>query len=103
MDAAQQLTVGDAGGAEEDVVAADKIVGGKDPVQIVAADSRGEGVGTQLLAAFESEASARECTRLVVRTFSDSRAERFYRGRGWVEDARWRWVDGRVFLQLVRE
>jgi 2'-5' RNA ligase len=70
---------------------------------LVAADCRGEGVGTQLLAAFESEATARECTRLIVRTFSDSRAERFYRGRGWVEDARWSWVDGRVYLQLVRE
>jgi len=70
---------------------------------LVAADCRGEGVGTQLLAAFESEATARECSRLVVRTFADSRAERFYRGRGWVEEARWPWVDGRVFLQLVRE
>jgi 2'-5' RNA ligase len=70
---------------------------------LVAADRRGEGVGTQLLAAFESEARARECTRLVVRTFADSRAERFYRGRGWVEDARWPWIDGRVFVQLVRE
>ena len=38
-----------------------------------------------------------------LRTFADSRAERFYRGRGWVEEARWPWVDGRVFLQLVRE
>jgi 2'-5' RNA ligase len=70
---------------------------------LVAADSRGEGIGTQLLAAFQSEAAARECARLVVRTFSDSRADRFYRGRGWVEDARWPWVDGRVFVQLVRE
>jgi 2'-5' RNA ligase len=70
---------------------------------LVAADCRGEGVGTQLLAAFESEATARACTRLVVRTFADSRAAQFYRGRGWAEEARWPWVDGRMFLQLVRE
>jgi GNAT superfamily N-acetyltransferase len=70
---------------------------------LVAAAHRGEGVGTQLLAAFESEATVRDCTRLVVRTFADSRAEEFYRGRGWVEEVRWPWVDGRVFLQLVRE
>jgi 2'-5' RNA ligase len=70
---------------------------------LVAAECRGEGVGTQLVAAFESEARARECTRLVVRTFADSRAERFYLGRGWTEEARWPWVNGRVFVQLVRE
>jgi 2'-5' RNA ligase len=70
---------------------------------LVAADCRGEGVGTQLTAAFESEARGRDCTRLVVRTFADSRAERFYLGRGWVEEARWPWVGGRVFVQLVRE
>lgn len=70
---------------------------------LVAGHCRGEGVGTQLVAAFESEAKARECTRLVVRTFADSRAERFYRGRGWMEEARWPWVSGRVFVQLVRE
>ena len=70
---------------------------------LVAAVARGEGAGTQLLAAFESEAIARGCTRLVVRTFAGTRAERFYRGRGWVEETRWPWVDGRVFVQLVRE
>jgi 2'-5' RNA ligase len=70
---------------------------------LVAAECRGEGVGTQLVTAFESEARARDCTRLAVRTFADSRAERFYRGRGWVEEARWQWVNGRVFVQLVRE
>jgi 2'-5' RNA ligase len=70
---------------------------------LVASHCRGEGVGTQLVAAFESEARAHECTRLVVRTFADSRAERFYRGRGWHEEARWAWVNGRVFVQLVRE
>jgi 2'-5' RNA ligase/GNAT superfamily N-acetyltransferase len=70
---------------------------------LVAAEVRGEGVGTQLMAAFESEATVRGCTRLVVRTFAGSRAETFYRGRGWREEARWPWVNGRVFVQLVRE
>lgn len=70
---------------------------------LVAAVARNEGAGTQLLAAFESEAIARGCTRVVVRTFAGTRAEQFYRGRGWVEETRWPWVDGRVFVQLVRE
>jgi 2'-5' RNA ligase len=70
---------------------------------LVAADCRGEGVGTQLVAAFESEAHARGCSRLAVRTFADSRARQFYLGRGWMEEARWPWVNGRVFVQLVRE
>ena len=34
-DAAQEVTVGDAGGAEEDVLARDEIFGGQDPIEIV--------------------------------------------------------------------
>lgn len=70
---------------------------------IVAADHRGEGIGSHLLAAFGSLAAERGCARLALRTFAGSRAERFYLERGWEEEARFSpWLFGRDFLQLRR-
>jgi GNAT superfamily N-acetyltransferase len=71
---------------------------------MVDAAHRGTGIGTRLLAAFESLAVERGCRRLAVRTFAESRAHAFYRGRGWVEDVRFEpWVYGRDFVQLRRD
>jgi len=71
---------------------------------MVDATHRGEGVGSQLLAAFESLAVERGCPRLAVRTFAGSRAHEFYRGRGWVDEVRFSpWVHGRDFVQLRRD
>jgi GNAT superfamily N-acetyltransferase/2'-5' RNA ligase len=55
---------------------------------VVAASERGQGVGSRLLAAFESQAAERGCHRLAVRVWGGSAAEGFYRHRGWVEEAR---------------
>ena len=71
---------------------------------LVAEAVRGQGVGGHLLAAFESWAAERGAARLSVRTRSGSRAEAFYRARGWVEEARLpRWMAGREFVQLRRD
>jgi ribosomal protein S18 acetylase RimI-like enzyme/2'-5' RNA ligase len=55
---------------------------------IVAASDRGHGIGSRLLAAFESEAAERGCSRLALRVRSGTDAEGFYRHKGWVEEAR---------------
>jgi GNAT superfamily N-acetyltransferase len=71
---------------------------------MVAAEARGEGIGSHLLAAFESLAAERDCPRLSLRTVEGSRAEAFYRGRGWVDDGRLRdWWYGRTLVQLRRD
>ncbi|MBV8162171.1 MAG: GNAT family N-acetyltransferase [Acidimicrobiia bacterium] len=70
---------------------------------IVAADQRGQGVGSKLLAAFESMAADRGCRRLSVRTYRAEPAYGFYRGRGWVDEASWDWTHGREFVQLRRD
>jgi GNAT superfamily N-acetyltransferase len=71
---------------------------------IVAASHRGEGIGTQLLATFESLAAERGCPRLGLRALGGARAEAFYRGRGWVEEARVRdWEFGRDQLLMRRD
>ncbi len=49
----------------------------------VAADVSGEGVGTQLLAAFESESARRGATRVFARAEPGHRSESFLAGRGW--------------------
>lgn len=71
---------------------------------IVGRPHRGQGVGTHLMAAFESEAARRGHTRLTVRVPVGSGAEAFCRRQGWVDDARLpRWYAGRDYLQLRRE
>ena len=71
---------------------------------IVAAEHRGEGIGSHLLAAFTSLAADRGCRRLAVRTFAGSAAYGFYQRHGWVDEARFQpWVFGRDFVQLRRD
>ena len=70
---------------------------------IVARALRRLGIGSRLLAAFESLAAERGCRHLALRTYVDSRAYAFYKGRGWVDDARWTWKHGREFAQMRRD
>lgn len=70
---------------------------------IVAASERGTGVGSHLLAAFESYAAERGCTRLTLRTQAGGSARAFYQGRGWRAYATLeRWRGGRDFVQMER-
>lgn len=50
---------------------------------IVAQSHRGSGLGTLLLERFEQEAASRGCGRVVLRAVKDSKAEHFYRGKGY--------------------
>jgi 2'-5' RNA ligase/GNAT superfamily N-acetyltransferase len=71
---------------------------------IVDAATRGEGVGSHLLARFESLAAERDCPRLALRAVAGSRAERFYRDRGWVEETRLtNWWYAHDLVQLRRD
>jgi GNAT superfamily N-acetyltransferase len=70
---------------------------------ITAADVRNQGVGAALLAAFESEAAARGCVRLTLRTQADGPARQFYERHGWVElHPLPGWRHGRDFVQMER-
>lgn len=70
---------------------------------IVAAGERGTGVGSHLLAAFESSAAERGCRRLTLRTQADGPARAFYERRGWRAYATLeRWRGGRDFVQMER-
>jgi 2'-5' RNA ligase len=55
---------------------------------VVGAGVRGQGIGSHLLAAFESWAAERGCDVLRVRTEAGGAAERFYRERGWEVELR---------------
>jgi len=71
---------------------------------VVAAPERGQGVGSRLLAAFESEAAARGDVRLSTKVRVGSQGHGFLAHRGWVDDIRLaQWVDGYDFLQLRRD
>jgi GNAT superfamily N-acetyltransferase len=71
---------------------------------IVGAEHRGQGIGSHLLAAFESLAAERGCDRLALRTLAGTRADVFYRSRGWHEEARFSpWRYGKDFVQLRRD
>ena len=71
---------------------------------VVAPPYRGQGVGSKLLAAFESLAAERDCHRLAVVAFAATRGEAFYRAKGWKEEARvTEWVGGRDLVQLRRD
>ncbi len=70
---------------------------------IVAGDRRGQGIGSKLLAAFESLAAERGCHRLALRTYRDFESYGFYKDRGLVDDVSWTWKHGREFVQLRRD
>ncbi len=71
---------------------------------MVAASDRGLGIGSRLLAAFESEAAGRGCFRLLLRVRSRTDAEGFYRHKGWVEEARLSpWYGSRDAVWLRRD
>ncbi len=71
---------------------------------VVARHARLEGVGSHVLAAFESEAIRRGCPRLATSVLAGSPEEHFYRQRGWVEEVRRvPWVAGRDLLELRRD
>jgi len=70
---------------------------------IVASQLRGQGVGSKLLAAFESLAAERDCRRLALRSYRNQPAYEFYRRHGWVDEASWEWKHGREFVQLRRD
>jgi 2'-5' RNA ligase len=70
---------------------------------IVAPSERRTGVGSQLLAAVESLAAERGCTRLTLRTQAAGPARALYEGRGWRVYAQLpRWREGRDFVQMER-
>ena len=70
---------------------------------VVAADVRGEGVGSHLLAAFAAEARGRGATALALRTIAGGPAEGFYRDRGFtLAFPLPAWRHGRDFVQLRR-
>ena len=69
---------------------------------IIASEKRGQGIGSKLLAAFESLAADRGCRRLAVRTYRNQ-AYGFYKERGWVEEAAWDWKHGRESVQMRRD
>jgi len=69
---------------------------------MVAAGHRGEGVGSKMLAAFESLAADRGSRRLSLRTYRNQ-AFTFYREHGWVEEASWDWKYGEEIVQMRRD
>lgn len=70
----------------------------------VRSDQRGGGIGTRLLAAFESEAVARGCTHVFVTSFT-FQAPGFYERLGYEEIFRWESVPtaGRDDVHLRKE
>ncbi len=70
---------------------------------MVAASQRNEGIGSKLLAAFESLAAERGAHRLALRTYRNQPAYAFYRARGWIDETSWEWKHGREFVQMRRD
>jgi L-asparaginase II/GNAT superfamily N-acetyltransferase len=71
---------------------------------MVGRGERGTGLGSFLLARFEVEAQARRCRRLVLRAVKDSRAEGFYRHRGYRRECVERGHEfGFDYVRLTRE
>jgi GNAT superfamily N-acetyltransferase len=67
-------------------------------------DRRGQGVGTKLLAEFESEAERRDHRRLALRTERDDGASAFYASHGWrVEFVVPEWGGGKDFVQMRKD
>ena len=71
---------------------------------LVADDVRGQGVGSHLLASFESLAARRGSRRLALRTDAAGDAVRFYERHGWRVEGRFHnWLGGAEFVQLRRD
>lgn len=71
---------------------------------VVAAASRGEGIGSQVVAAFLGAAADRGCRLARARTEAGGPAEGFWRRLGWVEEARFEaYTLNRDYVQLRRE
>lgn len=71
---------------------------------IVAGDCRNEGVGSHVLAAFESAAAERGASRFGADVWAGSPAEGFYKERGWGEEGRrTRWFGDRDLVHLRRD
>ena len=71
---------------------------------VVAATSRGEGIGSQVVAAFLATAADRGCRLARTRTEAGGPAEGFLRQLGWVEEARFdAYTLNRDFAQLRRD
>jgi 2'-5' RNA ligase/ribosomal protein S18 acetylase RimI-like enzyme len=70
---------------------------------VVSSAVRGQGIGSQLLAAVEHLAASRGCARLVLVVQAGGPAVDFYRSRGWViEQELPDWRAGRDFVRMVR-
>ena len=71
---------------------------------VVASPDRGQGVGSRLLAAFESMAVQRGASRTACRVRAGSQGHGFLQHRGWVEEARFhQWFEDHDFVQLRRD
>jgi len=71
---------------------------------VVSACDRGQGIGSRLLASFESTAASLACCRLATRVRAGSQGHGFLHHRGWVDENRLSdWMDGREFVQLRRD
>jgi GNAT superfamily N-acetyltransferase len=70
---------------------------------MVAESRRGMGIGGELLAAFERHCEETGCHKLTVHTDLDGPAHRFYRRRGWLDEAVLRRDRGRRdFVRLYK-
>ena len=71
---------------------------------VVGAPDRGQGIGSRLLAAFESLSLERGCRQMTSRVEEGSQGHGFLQHRGWVADVRLRrWLDGRDYVELRRD
>ncbi len=71
---------------------------------VVGAPHRGQGIGSRLLAAFESVSAERGCRWTTCRVQAGSQGHGFLRHRGWVDEVRLpEWLDGRDFVELRRD
>jgi ribosomal protein S18 acetylase RimI-like enzyme len=73
---------------------------------IVRADARGQGIGAQLLAAFERDCRERGCHKLFLDVASvNTRAQAFYRRNGWEQEGlmrrHWRGVDFQNWIKWL--
>lgn len=70
---------------------------------VVATPDRGQGIGSRLLAAFQSLAVERGSTRAIGKVRAGGQGHGFLLHRGWTEDARLpQWFDGRDYVVLRR-
>lgn len=71
---------------------------------VVASPDRGQGVGSRLLAAFESMAAQGGALRTAGRVRAGSQGHGFLQHRGWKDEVRMPdWLDGQDFVQLRRD